>query len=54
MRHVLDVVMQNQGLFCALGALVVSEVLPFVKSSQWNGILQGLYTVLRKRGGGAQ
>lgn len=49
MSHLLDVVVQNKELFLALAALAVSEMLPFVKSSRWNGVLQGIVTVLKDR-----
>ena len=49
MAHVIAVIVANKALFSALGALVVSEILPFVQSTKWNGILQGLYASLKKQ-----
>jgi hypothetical protein len=46
---VLKFVVQNQALICAVFALTISELLPFVKSTQWNGILQGLLKMLKDR-----
>lgn len=48
MSHVLDILLQNKGLICSLLALLVSEILPLVKSTQWNGIMHGVLTALQK------
>lgn len=45
----LDWLAQNQALICAMLALAISELLPFVKSTQWNGILQGVRDALKAR-----
>jgi hypothetical protein len=54
MTKLIEIVSQNKALFSALGALVISEALPYVKNTEANGILQWLLGLLKKAPGATQ
>lgn len=51
MSHFLQILIDNQALLCTAGALLISELLPFAKNPQWQGILHGLLNLLKSRSG---
>mgnify|MGYP003439508436 CR=1 FL=1 len=49
MQHVIDIVMANKELIAALVALLISEALPHVKSTEANSLLQLVLGLLKRK-----
>lgn len=49
MSHLIEVIIANKELAGAVAALVLSELLPFVKGTKADGIVHGLILLLQKK-----
>ena len=48
MHNLLAWASANKALLLSTACLLISETLPFIKSTKWNGLLQGLLSLLQK------